>query len=186
MFYLLGTDGHSIFKLFENNQDRRFFPLVDQPDKAVEMLSNDGYSIRAFNNDTYEFDSNGKVITLATLSEDKKDRQATLLEHNNNMSELFYNLCKKYHNVVLVYSGKLNPWTKKSELSNNHNLVTRHLMAAESEPFILKDPKTGKALVYAANYPTLTVNNETFPVEGTNTEVNNNYFLSVNLSTCIK
>lgn len=150
------------------------------------MLLDDGFSIINFNNRTYPYESDGKVITLANLTKNIPDRRAALLEHNNNMSDLFFYLCSQYANVVLVYSGKMNRWTEKLELPKKHKLVTRHLLAVDSAPFILKDPKTGKALVYSASYPTLTVNNETFPIEGTNTEVKKNYFLSVNLSICIK
>lgn len=176
LFYLLGTDGHSLFHLFENTEDRRFFPSVDQPEKAVEMLSKNGFSVKAYDDHTYTHNSSGKIIALADLNENTNNvnddsRQSKLLRHNNNMSKIFNNLCKQYTNVILVFSGKLNPWIKKLGVSNNHNLVSRHLMATESETFILKDPKTGKALLYSASYPILTIDNDTFPVEGTNTEV---------------
>ncbi|VVC31308.1 ATPase, V1 complex, subunit S1 [Cinara cedri] len=173
-FTMKGTDGHSLFQLFENVKDRRFFPSVDQPEKAVEMLSKNGFTVKAYNDNTYIHNSSGKIIALADFNEkdNMKDhsRQSTLLKHNNDMSNMFNNLCKQYTNVVLVFSGKLNPWIEKSGLSNNHHLVTRHLMATESKHFILKDSKIRNALVYSASYPTLTADNVTFTVEGTNSE----------------
>jgi len=105
-----------------------------------------------------------KIIALADINENyhnnnDENRQLTLLRHNNGISKIFNNLCKQYSNVVLLFSGKLNPWIEKAKASNAHHLVTRHLMAVEetSKKLIIKDLK-GKSLVFSASYPTLSVN----------------------------
>lgn len=163
--FVIDTDGHSLFQLFENTKDRRFFPSVDQPEKAIEMLSKNGFAVKVYNADTY-LNSSGKIIALADLNENNHDsndgsRQSTLLKHNNDVSKIFNTLCTQYTNVVLVFSGKVNPWIEKSEASKAHHLVTRHLMAVDgkSEIFKIIDPK-GKSLIYSASYPTVSVNNE--------------------------
>lgn len=157
----LDTDGHSLFQLFENTKDRRFFPSVDQPLKAIEMLSKNGFSINAYNDETY-VNGSGKILALADLDENNHNinddsRQSTLLRHNNYVTNMFDNLCKKYTNVVLILSGKLNPWIEKSEAS--HHLVTRHLMATDSKTpaeFVLDKEK---ALIYSSSYPFLSIDN---------------------------
>lgn len=177
-FTMKGTDGHSLFKLFENVEDRRFFPSVDQPEKALEMLSKNGFAVKVYNADTYANNSD-KIIALADLNEINHDnnddsKQSTLLKHNNEVSSIFTALCTQYANVVLVFSGKVNPWIEKSEASNAHHLVTRHLMAVDGKSKIFKitDPK-GKSLIYSASYPTVSVNNgPDTPLEpATNTDV---------------
>lgn len=174
--YFVDTHGHSLLKLFENTEESRFFPSVDQPEKAVEMLSKNGFSIKDYNDDTY-VNSSGKIIALADLNENNHntndDRQSTLLKNNDDISKIFNHLCEQYTNVVLLFSGKLNPWSKKTEESNAHNFVTRHLMAADStsEPFIITDSKK-KSLIYSASYPTLSINNgPDTQLKGYNTEV---------------
>lgn len=153
----LDADGHSLFQLFENHKDRRFFPLVNQPEKAIEMLSQSGFSVKAYNDETFTNDSK-KIIAVADLGEfnpaEDNNRHSTLSRHNNDVSKIFNNLCKQYTNVVLVFSGKINPWFKKSEISNAHHLVTRHLMTVDSESpkFKIVD---SKGLIYSASYPIL-------------------------------
>jgi V-type H+-transporting ATPase S1 subunit len=177
-FTMKGTDGHSLFQLFENSEDRRFFPSVDQPEKALEMLSKNGFAVKVYNTDTYQ-NSSGKIIALADISENAQDsnddsRQTTLLKHNNEVSKIFTALCTQYTNVVLVFSGKTNPWIEKSEASNAHHLVTRHLMAVDgkSEIFKIVDPK-GKSLIYSISYPTVSVDNgPDTPLEPSNTNTN--------------
>lgn len=174
---VIGTDGHSLFQLFENAKERRFFPSVDQPEKALEMLSKNGFAVKDYNADTYA-NSSGKIIALADLNENNRDsnddsRQSTLLRHNIDVSKIFTALCTQYTNVVLVFSGKVNPWIEKSEASNAHHLVTRHLMAVDgkSEIFKIVDPK-GKSLIYSTSYPTVSVNNgPDTPLEPSNTNV---------------
>lgn len=127
------------------------------------MLSKNGFSVKVFNDYTYANGSE-KIIALADINEnnpnnnDDESRQSTLLRHNNDISLIFNNLCKKYNNVVLVLSGKLNPWAEKALASNAHHLVTRHLMAVKSssKKFKINDPK-GKSLIYSGSYPTLSV-----------------------------
>ncbi|KAL5234550.1 hypothetical protein ACI65C_001960 [Semiaphis heraclei] len=177
-FTMKGTDGHSLFQLFENTKNRRFFPSVDQPEKALEMLSKNGFAVKVYNGDTYG-NSSGKIIALADLNENIHDsnddsRQTTLLKHNNEVSKIFNSLCTQYTNVVLVFSGKMNPWIEKSEASNAHHLVTRHLMAVDgkSEIFKIVDPK-GKSLIYSVGYPTLSIDNgPDTPLEPSNTNTN--------------
>ncbi|XP_060881299.1 V-type proton ATPase subunit S1 [Metopolophium dirhodum] len=177
-FTMKGTDGHSLFQLFENSEDRRFFPSVDQPEKALEMLSKNGFAVKVYNADTYK-NSSEKIIALADLNENIHDsnddsRQTTLLKHNNEVSKIFTALCTQYTNVVLVFSGKMNPWIEKSEASNAHHLVIRHLMAVDgkSEIFKIVDPK-GKSLIYSVSYPTVSVNNgPDTPLEPSNTNTN--------------
>ncbi|CAI6368050.1 unnamed protein product [Macrosiphum euphorbiae] len=174
-FTMKGTDGHSLFQLFENSEGRRFFPSVDQPEKALEMLSKNDFAVKVYNADTYT-NSSGKIIALADLNENIHDsnddsRQTTLLKHNNEVSKIFTTLCTQYTNVVLVFSGKMNPWIEKSEASNAHHLMTRHLMAVDgkSEIFKIVDPK-GKSLIYSVSYPTLSVDNgPDTPLEPSNT-----------------
>lgn len=158
---VLDTDGHSLFQLFENTKDRRFFPSVDTPLNAIEMLSKNGFSINAYNDETF-VNGSGKILALADLDENNHNinddsRQSTLQSHNNYVTIMFNNLCKKYTNVVLVLSGKLNPWIEKSEAS--HHLVTRHLMAADSvksKNFILHKES---AIIFSSSYPFLTIDN---------------------------
>jgi len=128
------------------------------------MLSKNGFTVKAYNADTYTNNS-GKIIAFADLNDNNHDsiddsRQSILLKHNNDVSKIFTALCTQYKNVVLVFSGKINPWIEKSEASNAHHLVTRHLMAVDGKPEIFKivDPK-GKSLIYSASYPTVSVNN---------------------------
>lgn len=128
------------------------------------MLSKNGFSVKMYNDNTYT-NSSEKVISLTDLNEnnrnsDDQNRQETLLRHNNDISKIFNTLCKQYSNVVLVLSGKHNPWIAKTQESSAHHLVTRHLMAVDSESTKLKivDPK-GKVLIYSASYPTLSINN---------------------------
>ncbi|XP_025203917.1 uncharacterized protein LOC112600817 [Melanaphis sacchari] len=175
-FTMKGTDGHSLFQLFENAKDRRFFPSVHQPEKALEMLSKNGFTVKAYNADTYANNS-GKIIAFADLDDNNHDnvdsRQSILLKHNNDVSKIFTALCTQYTNVVLVFSGKMNPWIEKSEASNAHHLVTRHLMAVDgkSEIFKIVDPQ-GKSLIYSASYPTVSINNGPYtPLEPSNTNV---------------
>jgi len=163
-FTMKDTDGHSLFQLFENAEDRRFFPSVYQPIKALEMLSKNGFTVKDYNTDTYTNNSE-KIIAFADLSDNNHDsiddsRQTILLKHNNDISKIFTALCSQYKNAVLVFSGKINPWFEKSKASNTHHLVTRHLMAVDgkSEIFKIVDPK-GKSLIYSASYPTVSVNN---------------------------
>lgn len=127
------------------------------------MLSRNGFSVKDFNDYTYT-NSSEKIIALADINENNhnnnnndKSRQSTLLRHNDDISKIFNDLCKKY-NVVLVLTGKQNPWTEKAIALNAHHLVTRHLMAIEStsKKFKISDPK-GKSLIYSASYPTLSV-----------------------------
>ncbi|XP_022182977.1 uncharacterized protein LOC111042614 [Myzus persicae] len=177
-FTMKGTDGHSLFKLFENSEDRRFFPSIDQPEKALEMLSKNGFAVKVYNANTFQ-NSSEKIIALADFTENIHDsnddsRQTTLLKHNNEVSKIFTALCTQYTNVVLVFSGKMNPWIEKSEASNEHHLVTRHLMAVDgkSETFKIVDSK-GKSLIYSASYPTVSVNNgPDTPLEPSNTNTN--------------
>lgn len=129
------------------------------------MLSKNGFSIKMYNDNTYT-NSSEKVISLTDLNEnnrnsDDQNRQEMLLRHNNDISKMFNTLCKQYSNVVLVLSGKHNPWVAKTqESSAHHHLVTRHLMAVNSEPTKLKIMDTnGKALIYSASYPTLSIDN---------------------------
>jgi hypothetical protein len=140
------------------------------------MLSKNGFSIKDYNDDTY-VNGSGKIIALADLNENNhnnnNDRQSTLLKNNDNISKMFNHLCKQYTNVVLVFSGKLNPWIKKTEESDALHFVTRHLMAADStsEPLKIIDPK-GKSLIYSASYPTLSINNgPDTQLKGSNAEV---------------
>lgn len=89
------------------------------------------------------------------------DRHSILQKHNNDISKIFNTLCKQYTNVVLLISGKLNPWIQKAKASNTHHLVTRHLMAVENKPtkqLIIQDEKK-KSLLYSKSYPTLTLDN---------------------------
>lgn len=167
-----------MFKLFENSEDRRFFPSIDQPEKALEMLSKNGFAVKVYNANTFQ-NSSEKIIALADFTENIHDsnddsRQTTLLKHNNEVSKIFTALCTQYTNVVLVFSGKMNPWIEKSEASNEHHLVTRHLMAVDgkSETFKIVDSK-GKSLIYSASYPTVSVNNgPDTPLEPSNTNTN--------------
>lgn len=153
-----GVGGHSLFKLFENHKDRRFFPLVNQPEKAIELLSKSGYSVKAYNDETFTNGSE-KIIALADLGEynhvEDNSRQSTLLRHNNDVTKIFNNLCKQYTNVVLVFSGKMNPWIKKTETLKTHRLVTR-AVDSESPKFKIVDPK---GLIYSASYPILSAPN---------------------------
>lgn len=128
------------------------------------MLSKNGFAVKVYNADTYK-NSSGKIIALADFNENIHDsngdsRQTTLQKHNDEVSKIFTSLCTQYTNVVLVFSGKMNPWIEKSEASNTHHLVTRHLMAVDnkSEIFKIVDPK-GKSLIYSVSYPTLSVDN---------------------------
>lgn len=175
-FYFVDTNGQNLFKVFENTEESRFFPSVDQPEKAVEMLSKNGFYVRDYNDDT-SVNGSKKMIALVDLNENNHnnndDRHSMLLKNNDNISNIFNHLCKQYTNVVLVFSGKLNPWIKKTEESNARHFVTRHLMAADSAPEPLKivDPK-GKSLIYSASYPTLSINNSPdTQLKGSNTEV---------------
>lgn len=93
------------------------------------------------------------------------NRKSTLKKHNDDISKIFNNLCKQYTNVILILSGKVNPWIHKTVESKQkhqdaHHLVTRHLMAVENKPkpLIIKDEKK-KSLVYSGSYPTITVDN---------------------------
>ncbi|KAF0762865.1 V-type proton ATPase subunit S1 [Aphis craccivora] len=189
-FTMKGTDGHSLFKIFENIEDRRFFPSVDQPEKALEMLSKNGFTVKSYNADTYTNNS-GKIIAFADLNEKNHDsnddsRQSILLKHNNDVSKIFTALCTQYTNVVLLFSGKMNPWVEKSEASNVHHLVTRHLMAVDgkSEIFKIVDPK-GKSLIYSASYPTVSVNNgPDTPLEPSSS--NTNVFLDDSRESLLK
>lgn len=165
-FSMKDTDGHSVFQSFENNNDVRFFPSVDQPEKAIKMLSKNGFSIKAYNKDTYT-SSSDKIIALNYFNENNSNdeidsRQTMLRKHNTLISKMFNNLCTKYTNVVLLLSGKLNPWIVKTKGSNSHHLVTRQLMAQDidnkSAKLKILDPK-GKSLIYSPSYPTLSVNN---------------------------
>lgn len=158
------SNGHSLFQLFETVVDRRFFPSVDQPEKAIEMLSKNGFSVKTYDDNTFT-NSSGKVIALTDLNEnnrnnDIENRQAMLLRHNNDISKMFSTLCKQYTNVVLILSGKTNPWIAKTQESSVHHLITRHLMAIDNQPTKLKivDSK-GKALIYSASYPTVSIDN---------------------------
>ncbi|KAL4149639.1 hypothetical protein QTP88_003533 [Uroleucon formosanum] len=177
-FTMKGTDGHSLFQLFEKSEDRLFFPSVDQPEKALEMLSKNGFAVKVYNADTYK-NSSGKIIALADFNENINDsngdsRQTTLQKHNDEVSKIFTSLCTQYTNVVLVFSGKMNPWIEKSEASNTHHLITRHLMAIndKSEIFKIVDPK-GKSLIYSVSYPTLSVDNgPDTPLEPSTTNTN--------------
>lgn len=126
------------------------------------MLSKNGFSVKMYDDNT---NSSGKVISLTDLNEknrnsDDENRQEMLLRHNNDISKMFNTLCKRYSNVVLVLSGKHNPWIAKTQESSAHHLVTRHLMAVDSASTKLKmvDSK-GKALIYSASYPTLSIDN---------------------------
>jgi len=128
------------------------------------MLSKKDFAVKVYNADTYK-NSSGKIIALADLNENIHDsnddsRQTTLLKHNNEVSKIFTDLCTQYTNVILVFSGKMNPWIEKSEASNAHHLVTRHLMAVDgkSEIFKIVDPK-GKSLIYSSSYPTVSIDN---------------------------
>lgn len=146
--------------MFENAENRRFFPSVDQPENAIAMLSKNGFSVKTYNDETYT-NTSDKVIALADLSHNDDDsRLSVLLKHNNDISKIYNNLCTQYTNVVLVLSGKLNPWIEKTEASNAHHLVTRHLMALESnsEKFKLTDPE-GMVVIYSASNPTLSIDN---------------------------
>jgi len=139
------------------------------------MLSKNDFAVKVYNADTYK-NSSGKIIALADLNENIHDsnddsRQTTLLKHNNEVSKIFTALCTQYTNVVLVFSGKMNPWIEKSEASNSHHLVARHLMAVDGKTEIFKivDPK-GKCLIYSLSYPTLSVDNgPDTPLEPSNT-----------------
>jgi len=128
------------------------------------MLSNDDFSIKAYNDNIYN-NSTEKMLALADLHEnnhnkDDETRQLMLIRHNDYVSKMFNNLCEQHKNIVLIFSGKLNPWIGKSETSNAHHLVTRHLMTIDEPPTLLiKDPK-GKSLIYSASYPMLSINND--------------------------
>lgn len=128
------------------------------------MLSKNGFSVKMYNDNIYT-NSSEKVISLTDLNEnnrnnDDQNRQEMLLRHNNDISKMFNTLCKQYANVVLVLSGKHNPWIAKTQESSAHHLVIRHLMAVDSEPtkFKMVDTKE-KALIYSASYPTLSIDN---------------------------
>lgn len=164
IFYIIcfiDSDGHSLFHLFENSKDLRFFPLVNQPEKGIEMLSKNDFSIKDYNDDIYE-NNTEKIIALVDLNDNNqnnKNRQSMLQKHNNDFSKIFNNLCQQYTNVVLVLTGRHNPRIKKTEASDVHHLVTRHLMAANGvTPLKIIDPKK-KTLIYSASYPTLSTNN---------------------------
>lgn len=160
-FVVIGSNGHSLFQLFENAADRRFFPSVDQPEEAFKMLSKNGFSVETYNKNTYG-NSSGKVIALVDLNENNLDdddnRQNILLKHNNEISIMFDNLCQQYTNVVLILYGKHNPLIEQTQESNAHHLVTRHLMAVEPTKLKIVDLKK-KAIIYSASYPTLSINN---------------------------
>lgn len=118
------------------------------------MLSKNGFSVKIYNEDTYKNNS-GKIIALADFIENKNEndnRQSILLRHQNDVSKIFSNLCEQYKNVVLILSGKLNPWIEKSKVSSANRLVTRHLMGVDNPEFILEK---GSALIYSGSYPTL-------------------------------
>lgn len=128
------------------------------------MLSKNGFSVKAYNDKTY-VNGSEKVVALVDFHEKNQhnndDRHSTLQKHNNDISKIFNTLCKQYTNVVLLLSGKLNPWIHKAKASNGHHLVTRHLMAVEStpsKPLIILDEKK-KSLIYSKSYPTLKIGN---------------------------
>jgi len=107
-----------------------------------------------------------KMIPLVYLNENNQNkndesRLSMLIRHDNYVSKIFNNLCEQYTNVVLVFSGKSNPWISKT--SRAHHLVTRHLLAVNEESPKLKivDPK-GKSLIYSASYPSLSVDDGPF------------------------
>lgn len=154
--------------------------MVNRPEKAIEMLSKTDFSVKTYNKDTY-VNSTGKILALVDLNENSQNsndnsRQSTLRRHNDDISKIFNNLCQQYTNVVLVLSGKVNPWTEKTEASNIHHLVTRHLMATDSKvPLKIADSKQ-KSLIYSASYPTLSVDNgPDTQLQGMNSEVYNFY-----------
>lgn len=160
------VDGHSLFKLFENTENRRFFPSVEQPEKVIEMLLKNGFSVKTYDDNIF-VNVSEKMIALANLNENNpvdENRELMLMRHNKLVSKIFNNLCKQYTNVVLVFSGKINPWIEKSETSNDHHLLTRHLMGIDNIPpakFKIADPKR-KSLIYSASYPKLSINNGPF------------------------
>lgn len=126
------------------------------------MLSKSGFSVKAYNEETY-VNGSEKVVALIDFNENDQNndnRQSILQKHNNDISKIFNNLCKQYNNVILILSGKLNPWIHKTEASSPHHLVTRHLMAVENKPkpLIITDEKK-KSLIYSESYPTLSVDN---------------------------
>lgn len=123
------------------------------------MLSKNGFSVKMFNENTY-VNGSGKMIALADFNKDNNndDRQSMLQRHHNDVSKIFNNLCKQYTNVILIFSGKLNPWEEKAKEKTANRLVTRHLMAVDSKSNkMILDPK-GKALIYSASSPTLSIN----------------------------
>lgn len=161
-FVVIGSNGHSLFQLFENAADRRFFPSVDQPEEAFEMLSKNGFSVETYNKNMIG-NSSGKIIALVDFNEnnhnnDDDSRQKIILKHNNEISIMFNNLCQQYSNVVLILYGKHNPLIGETQESNSHHLVTRHLMAVEPTQLKIVDLKK-KAIIYSASYPTLSINN---------------------------
>lgn len=124
------------------------------------MLSKNGFSVKDYNDGTY-VNGSEKIIALVDFNENNDDnRISTLQRHNSDISKIFNNLCTQYTNVILLYSGKINPWIQKTETSNTHHLVTRHLMAVDSKskPLIIMDEKK-KTLIYSASYPTISVDN---------------------------
>jgi len=165
LFSLIDVDGHSLLKLFESTENRRFFPSVEQPEKAIEMLLKNGFSVKAYDDNIF-VNGSEKMIALADLNEKNpvdENRDLMLMRHNKLISKIFNNLCEQYTNVLLVFSGKINPWIEKSETSNAQNLLTRHLMGIDKPPTKLKIADTkGKSLIYSASYPELSINNGPF------------------------
>lgn len=138
------------------------------------MLSKNGFSVKNYNDDTY-INSTGKIIALVDVNENNHNnndnsRQSTLIRHNNNISKLFNHLCHQYTNVVLVLTGKINPWIEKT--SNTHHLITRHLMATDTKVPLKIVNNKHNTLIYSASYPTLSVDNgPDTQLQGTNSDV---------------
>jgi len=133
------------------------------------MLVNNGFSVKPYDDNIF-VNGSEKMIALADLNENNnvgENRESMLMRHNKLVSKIFNNLCKQYINVVLVFSGKKNPWVEKSETSNADYLLTRRLMGIDNIDNIppaklrIADPK-GKSLIYSASYPKLSIDNGPF------------------------